>query len=454
MYTNHWQRVFSLVVILLTAQICQRIYAQEQSLAGSVPVVPPIEEQKSPAPKQLHSWSEGETLTGNWEGIRSALLHHGVEPFGYYTAIASGNPRGGYSQGHVTAVDDIFFGVRLNLGSLVHWPGASVTISGINRDGRGLTNQYIKSQYNVQQTVGGQNLFFYQLFLKKSFNDNKMSFKVGRFSASDDLNASPLYGLYLNNGIDGDIRNVLFNTQFSAYPFATWAAHYRADFESGVNLQVGVFQTWKDIFQSELNGVDWTIHDGDGIIAMTQAGVTTHLRKKDPPAAARKRLEGHYWLGATYSPWKGYKQFLSKDLASNSYGFYAHGDQKVWESSPGSKKSLTLWGTVGYYPQQNIAIVPLQATIGLVHQGLIAKRPEDKTVFAFLYGQFSRDYAKQQRLAAKGSPSYEGMLEAGHRFQLSKSFFLQPDLQWVIRPGGTAKYRNAVVAGAEIGVTF
>ena len=105
-----------------------------------------------------------------------------------------------------------------------------MTITGVNRDGPGLTENYIHSRYDVQQTVGGQTIFFYQLFLEQRFWDDKVSLKIGRFGASDDFNgASTIYGRYLNNGIDGDIRNVLFDTQFSAYPFATWAARLRVD---------------------------------------------------------------------------------------------------------------------------------------------------------------------------------------------------------------------------------
>ncbi len=82
----------------------------------------------------------------------------------------------------------------------------------------------------MQQTVGGQNIFLYQVFLDQRFWDNKASLKIGRFGASDDFNgASSIYSRYLNNGIDGDIRNVLFDTQFSAYPFATWAARLRVE---------------------------------------------------------------------------------------------------------------------------------------------------------------------------------------------------------------------------------
>ena len=85
------------------------------------------------------------------------------------------------------------------------------------------------ARYDVQQVHGGQNVFLYNVTLEQRFWKDKAKLKIGRFGASDDFNTSPIYGLYMNNGIDGNIRNVLFDTQFSAYPFATWAARLRLD---------------------------------------------------------------------------------------------------------------------------------------------------------------------------------------------------------------------------------
>src|SRR4029077_10144538 len=177
-------------------------------------------------------------------------------------------------------------------------------------------------RYDVQQTVGGQTIFFYQLFLEQRFWDDKASLKLGRFGASDDFNGSKIYGLYMNNGIDGNIRNVLFDTQFSAYPFATWAARLRLHPTPEVNLQVGVFQTWTDIFDRTHNGLNWGIRGEDGVMILAQAGWTPELFKrevptasdgnsdgKNAPAPVMKGMPGHYWIGGSFSPWKGYSQF-------------------------------------------------------------------------------------------------------------------------------------------------
>jgi porin len=152
--------------------------------------------------------------------------------------------------------------------------------------------------------------------IQKSVNNARLLLKAGRFPASDDMNASPIYGLYLNNGFDGDIRNVLFDTQFSAYPFSTWAGYARYKVSEKVQLQSAVYQTWSDIFSSKHHGLDWGIHDNDGIITMHQLAWSPTLKKGDPVRG--EGLPGHYWLGSTYSPWKGYTPFLSSTQVGNS----------------------------------------------------------------------------------------------------------------------------------------
>jgi porin len=53
-----------------------------------------------------------------------------------------------------------------------------------------------------------------------------------------------------------------------------------------------------------------------------------------------------------------------------------------------------------------------------------------------------------------GSPAYEIALEAGYRFQITKFAYVQPNVQWIINPGGTGNIPNALVLGAQMNVTF
>lgn len=91
------------------------------------------------------SWVNGKYVTGNWGGVRDDLVARSLEPFLFYTNIMSGNPVGGREQGF-TYADDFYFGVKLDLEKLAGWSGAKFTISGVNRDGRGLTEHYVGSR--------------------------------------------------------------------------------------------------------------------------------------------------------------------------------------------------------------------------------------------------------------------------------------------------------------------
>jgi len=89
-----------------------------------------------------------------------------------------------------------------------------------------------------------------------------------------------LFGVSGINGIDGDIRNVLFDTRFSAYPFAVWAAALLYDPTPEINLKLGVFQTSDDMFENDDNGLNWGIESSDGYTAIVQVGWSPQFFKK------------------------------------------------------------------------------------------------------------------------------------------------------------------------------
>jgi porin len=51
--------------------------------------------------------------------------------------------------------------------------------------------------------------------------------------------------------------------------------------------------------------------------------------------------------------------------------------------------------------------------------------------------------------------SHETVLELTYRLALLKSaLYIQPDLQYVFRPGGTGRISDALVLGAQVAVNF
>ena len=164
-------------------------------------------------------------------------------------------------------------------------------------------------------------------------------------------------------------------------------------------------------------------------------------------------MPGHYHVGVTFSQWDFYPRF-SGGFEDHSYGFYAHADQMVYQEALGSDQGLYLFLASGYYPQKEISIVPFQLNVGFHYKGLFPTRDDDRTILHFIYGDISSDYARSVLRPSGHLAESEKVFEIGHRFQVTKWSYFQPDLQWVIDPGGTGDIPNAVVIGAQMGVIF
>ena len=422
-------------------------------------------------------WWHGDAALGDFWGLRNGLDAEGIVFSGSYTNNIAGNPVGGKQAGF-TYTDNLGFGVDLDLEKLIGWNGLTLTVSGLNRAGTSLSQDYVGNQFTVQQVYGGQTIMFYALAFDQKMFDDKVSLKFGRFATGDDFASSPVYWLYMNNGIDGNPQALPVNTQFSAYPWAVWAARIRVEPTPEHNAMLGVYQVSDRVFNPAYHGLDWSMRSNDGILMIGQLGWTPEFFKRPVDtkatsdgksvvdgkstasgkktvvaAAEEKGLPGHYWFGAYWSPWQ-FSQFGTSDKATNSYGFYWHADQMVFQEAPGSTQGLTLWTAFVLSPQQNIAKLPFQVNGGLAYKGLIPARDEDYSVFGVAYGKFSNKYAQTVAEQGQGYPNYELVFEFGYRIQLNNFAYIQPDVQWVVNPGGTGNIPNALVLGAQMGVNF
>ena len=413
-------------------------------------------------------WWRGDALTGDWWGARNWMdKDKGIEFSGTYTTDLAGNPVGGMEQGF-TYTDNIAFGAKLDLEKLIGWNGATFTIAATDRNGTSLSQNYIGNQFTVQQIFGGQTIILTGLHLTQRLLDDKMEIKVGRFSAGDDFASSPLYWLYMNNGIDGNPQALPVNASFSAYPWASWAARVRIEPSPDWNAMFGLYQVSNKTFNRYLHGVNFSFEPTDGVMFLGQVGWTPEFFRRPVKRVETEReeneewsdteedthgLPGHYWFGAYYSTWE-YAQFGSTQSAANAYGFYWHADQKIYQEAPGSDQGLTLWTAFVLSPQENIAKIPFQWNCGVAYQGVVPQRDQDIAMFGLAYGSFSDDYGNAGN-AYNGDPvSYEMALEWGYRIQFNRFLYAQPNIQYIVQPSGTGSIPDAFVLGLQIGVTF
>ena len=100
--------------------------------------------------------------------------------------------------------------------------------------------------------------------------------------------------------------------------------------------------------------------------------------------------------------------------------------------------------------------------MGAVYKGVFRRQKDsqDSLGLGFAYNYVSDQVRNADAFARRegfsGVPNYEfeSVLEATYVLPLSEQWEVQPDLQWVVRPGFAGSYRNALVIGVRSILTF
>ena len=85
---------------------------------------------------------------------------------------------------------------------------------------------------------------------------------------------------------------------------------------------------------------------------------------------------------------------------------------------------------------------------GLTYQGLVASRPDDTVGLGIAYGRISPQAAAYDRdvVAVTGMAmpirDYETAIELTYRMQVVPNWTIQPDLQYIVHPGGNVPNPN------------
>ena len=397
-------------------------------------------------------------LLGDWLGGRTWLEEHGVYPSVTFVTDALGNPTGGKQQGFRGAsnlgVDLIF-----DLGKLYGPAGGSFEISFSERFGSSLSREDIGNVFTVQQVFGGQTYRLVDVAYKQELFADRVELRVGRIAAGDDFLVSPYNYVFVQNGFDGNPVGIFFNAPgMTAYPNATWGGLVRIRPTERLYVMAGAYNGDVSIRANKHHGADWSM-DGP-LFAIGEVGYKVNGLPGD------QGLLGNYKAGLWYDDHQ-YVDFNTvargrpPDVQRGNWGFYGLFDQVLVRfGGVGSNRGFGITSSVLVSPDQSVSVMPFFGTAGLVARGVFASRPTDVVGLGVVHGRFGDDLQDSQRRARASEPGvgiqrYETALELTYRFRFLKdSVYFAPDLQYIIRPGGTGQIPDAFVIGFEAGINF
>jgi len=398
--------------------------------------------------------SEFEKEIAAW---KTEMTESGVRPFFSYWGDFLSNPVGGKSQ-EASWMQLLVAGGEVSLEKTIGWKGASMVISVTDAAGSNLSlpvgNVFTISQAYVMNTFA-----LYDLFLKQRLLDGRIELNVGRFSAGQFFATMPAMGMVVSGAVNGNPTSLFLNAPYHATAGASWAAHAKVKPTEQTYAEAGVFQASPRIGNPAYHGADFSIQSGDGVLLMAEVGWTPAFDAEPQGQGDKKTVvpaepgrKGVYSFGAYYANYT-FDTFQG-GTAHNAFGFYAMAQQMLWRGKANPHHHFSLWGGVTWSPQEELAQMPVMGFGGAIWQGLVPGRDLDNLLLSFYMGNFSGDYARAQAEAGAGRPTMETVLEASYIFQLTKNLQVQPDLQWIIQPGGTGDIPNALVLGFQVGLTF
>lgn len=420
------------------------------------PVAPParrqfefgMDEVMRGVQSRARAWRDRDYLTGDWGGLRDQLNKWGVIPNAAYFTDILGNPLGGEIH-KVRYAHDIGVDLLLDFQRMFGLEGARLQATMSSRSGNNLSDD-IGNVFTVAEVCCQLTTRLVTLAWEQSLFEHRLNIRIGRLSTGDDFLTSPLYLLFVGSGLDANPFGPLLNVPYFAYPAAAWGARIRARPVRPLYVAVGVYNGDGSVARNGAHGVDFSFRDR-GVLLTFEAGY-------EPAHHVKDVLPGHYKVGGYYHTGR-FRRFdapadsnLPRDFEHGNGGYYFLVDQMVYRKV--GNQGLWPFAALTLAPSEEINTMPLFAAGGLTYQGLIPGRDNDTSMVALLYGQFSRDLRRSQAGSQQGQQDFEMVLEWGYIIELAPWLHVQPDFQYIFRPGGTGNIPDALVVGVQIGVNL
>lgn len=426
----------------------------------------------SSKPQSIWEWG---TLTGDWGGHRTALKKKGIEFTINYIGevmdvLSGGVRRGATYEGQLGVTVDVDF-ERLN-----GWKGtrAQAMVYQLHESDHRNVHDNVESLSDPSDIDALPTTRLFTAWLEQDLGE-KSTFRIGQLAADSDFIIAPT-AVALMNGTFG------------------WPALDMADLPSGGPAYPlatpGARLSWKDKHWSFLTAIysgnpagshcktnpqacdryGLTFSFSGGALIFAEARYAANEGDHDAGLAATYKLGG--WYHTAEFPQPPFGNSAGDQVAPaatadaqrrGNWGIYAVADQMLWRA--GSRDLRVFLRGQVVPADRNLVSWSVDGGLGI--KGPFETRSDDTFTIGLAYNKISSDViALDRELVAAGGtgPVRSGELtfEASYIAQISPWWSLQPDFQYIVRPGGgaadpakpSASIPNAVVIGLRSTIKF
>lgn len=417
---------------------------------------------------------ERNQVTGDWVGNRPLLSEKGIEIFGGYTVEVWGNTSGGLKTGTVyTGLLD--FGAEVDLEKAIGWQGASVSTTWLWLSGRDASEDLAGNFLTISNIAGFNTLRMFELWFQQELFDDKLSIRFGQLSADSEFLISDYSGLFIN-GTFGWPAFAYMNIPEGGpgYPMGTPGARLALNMVDWFTFQTAVFQG--NVFAQDVNrhGFRWSLDAQTGYTFLNEGQFRWNHREEE------RGLPGQLKPGVWFQTGQN-ADALSETTSSGNAGFYAVLDQMLYRE-PGeadglskdgksvvdgkggknfkgpvtfekSDQGLGFFGRIAFTSADR-NFINFYFDAGLSYKGLIPTRDNDTVGIGFGFAQLSNGARNGLRDEGANPAGAEMVIEFTYQAEITPWLIVQPDIQYIINPGGAGDLNNALVIGGRAAITF
>lgn len=376
-----------------------------------------------------------------------------------YTGLLQSNVAGGARRG--TAYGGAAAAqLTLALDRIVPWRGAQIFLFLLDTHG-GRPTDLVGALQAVSGIEAPPGLRVEELWLQQNVFANRVSVLVGRYDTNTEFYRLQSAGLFAHSSIG--IGPELAQSGVagpSTFPYTAVGA--RADFKPSANV------VWR---AAVLNGapVDRPgggvrlFARGDGALLMGEVAMLDRADTVNLPRDRRFQIgrgtvrpyERKVALGA----WHYTASFpdLRDTLANGrpvprrgSSGIYLIADQSLWRDRPGGSRVLDAFAQLGI-GDSRVNRVGRYLGAGLTLSAPLPRREQDQVGLAVAAALLGSHY--KATLPSTTRAAAETTIELTYAAQLAGWIAVQPDLQYVIFPGGRRATGNALVPGLRVAIS-
>ena len=396
----------------------------------------------SPAHAQVLNYQDvfqQPNLTGDWNGLRPKWEDAGVQLGGDEILETLGNLDGGAARGGVVEGRLELF-ANIDLAKTLDWQGAIFHANAYQIHGQGLTAEYLNNLLTASNIEAQPATRLFSLWVQQSLFEDSVSLRFGQIAADDEFFVSQYAPLFVNATFGWPaILGINLPDGGPAYPMARPGLRARIAMSPRLSVTAAVFsgdpRANESGFDFHMNGDVFVVSEMAYILSLFDMPGTVKLGSWIHSGPFHDQRFDPSLLSLADPADSGIAQSHRGD-----YGGYLIVDQLLWRREGTSDNGLGGFFRVGGDPA-NRNLIEFHMDGGLTYAGPFG-RSNDTVGIGLSYEQVSgaqRDLATDYaRISGNPTPTpdFESVLEVSYQAQVASWWIVQPDVQWIIHPGG------------------